>query len=101
MFLLGDYTPDANITRFNFKRMIELLRDSVVGSDAPLPSEMLDHAIQNIWSFVETAQQKYDPDGKHRGDLNEEEYKSGNYANVIVVGPALIVLTKGTIEEKI
>lgn len=33
--------------------------------------------------------------------MSEEDYETGNYANVIVVGPALIVLTKGTIEEKI
>ena len=62
MFLLGDYTPDGNITHGNFKRMIELLRDSVVGSDAPLPSEMLEEAISQIWYFIQTAQSKYDPD---------------------------------------
>ncbi len=68
-----------------------------MGEEAPLPENLINLAIANIWDFIKSAQEKFVPDN----GLHEEGYGGEDYANVMVVGPALIVLTKGTIEEKV
>ena len=69
----------------------------MVGSDAPLPADMLDAAITELWTFIKTAQEKFEPG---RNSVLEEDL-GDDYANVMVVGPALILLTKGTLPEKV
>ncbi len=97
LFLLEDYTPDKELTRGNFNKMITLLRDSVIGNDAPLPPQMFEEALAQIWQLIKQAQDLYETNSP-----SVEERKEGeDYANVVVVGPALIVLSKGTMEEKI
>lgn len=67
---------------------MSLLRESVVGSDAPLPHEMFEQAVADLWGIIRIAQKEYGP-------TEEDE------ASVVVVGPALVVLTKGEMESKI
>ena len=101
LFLLEDYTPDKEMTRKEFVSMITLLRESVIGNDAPIPPSMFETAYSQIWSLIKVAQELYE--SHERGDQIEgsKDGEKEDVANVIVVGPALLLLTKGTVMEKI
>lgn len=99
LFLLEDYTPDKEMTRKEFFSMISLLRESVIGNDAPLPPAMFETAILQIWNLIKAAQDLLET--HERGEQEDSSQSEEEIANVIVVGPALLLLSKGTVEEKL
>lgn len=65
----------------------------MIGNDASLPASMFEATYNQIWSLIKVAQDLL--------DAQDEEENEEDRANVTVVGPALLLLTKGTVEEKL